>query len=175
MGIQWRIRYRLCYELALRYLILKAIILLCLLEFMLWKGWKTVKMCLYNVSARWTVNTDKFTLFVYCNFLVLLSTPVCSQNIHKQNVNKADETLTDYSFLSRYHYTKLKNYLKRRYRIRHWIPMFIGTPCITFSILRHQCGSSYTSSSLLGHPYFNHEREFSYINELRTLFNKNVD
>ena len=30
---------------------------------------------------------------------------------------------------SRYHYSKSKNYLKRRYRIRHWIPMFIGTPC----------------------------------------------
>ena len=49
---------------------------------------------------------------VYCNLLVLLSTTVCSQNINKQNVNKADETLTDYSFLSRYHYTKSKNYLK---------------------------------------------------------------
>ena len=35
-------------------------------------------------------------------------------------MNIADETLTDYSFLSRYHhYTKSKNYLKRRYRIRH--------------------------------------------------------
>ena len=45
-------------------------------------------------------------------------------------MNKADETLIDYSFLSRYHYTKSKNYLKRRYRIRHWIPMFIGTLCI---------------------------------------------
>jgi len=44
-------------------------------------------------------------------------------------VNIADETLPDYSFLSRYHYTKSKNYLKRRYRIRHRIPMFIGTPC----------------------------------------------
>ena len=33
MGIQWRIRYRLCYELPLQYLISKAIILLCLLEF----------------------------------------------------------------------------------------------------------------------------------------------
>ena len=32
------------------------------------------------------------------------------QSKHKQNVNIADETLTDYSFLSRYHYTKLKNY-----------------------------------------------------------------
>ena len=69
-------------------------------------------------------------MFVYCNFLVLLSTTVCSQNVNKQNVNIADETLTDYSFLSRYHYTKSKNYLKRRYRIRHWILMFIGTPCI---------------------------------------------
>ena len=67
-----------------------------------------------------------FTLFVYCNFLVLLSTTVCSQNINKQNVNIAD----DYSFLSRYHYTKSKNYLKRRYRIRHWMSIFFGTPCI---------------------------------------------
>ena len=41
------------------------------------------------------------------------------QNINKQNVNVADETLTDYSFLSRYLSTKSKNYLKRRYRIRH--------------------------------------------------------
>ena len=46
-------------------------------------------------------------------------TTLCSQNINKQNVNIEDETLTDYSFLSRYYYTKLKNYLKRRYRIRH--------------------------------------------------------
>ena len=56
---------------------------------------------------------------LYSNFPVLLSTTVCSQNINKQNVNIADETLTDYSFLSRYHHTKSKNYLKRRYRIRH--------------------------------------------------------
>ena len=52
--------------------------------------------------------TDKFTLFVYCNFLVLLSTTVCSQNKDNQIVNIADENLTDYSFLSRYHYSKLK-------------------------------------------------------------------
>ena len=44
--------------------------------------------------------TDKFTLFVYCNFLVLLSTTVYSQNIKKQNVNIADETLTDYTAFS---------------------------------------------------------------------------
>ena len=43
------------------------------------------------------------------------------QSKHKQiqSVNIADETLTVYSFLSRYHLTKSKNYLKRRYRIRH--------------------------------------------------------
>ena len=62
---------------------------------------------------------DKFTLFVYCHFLVLLCTTVCSQNINKQNVNIADQTLTDDNFLSRYHYTKSKNYLNRRYRIPH--------------------------------------------------------
>ena len=39
-----------------------------------------------------------FTLFVHCNFLVLLSTTVFSQNINKRNVNVADETLTDYGF-----------------------------------------------------------------------------
>ena len=65
------------------------------------------------------MKTEKFTVFVYCNFLVLLSTTVCSENINKQNVNIAGETLTDYSFLSWYHYTESKNYLKRRYRIRH--------------------------------------------------------
>ena len=37
-------------------------------------------------------------------------TIACSQNINKQNVNIADETLTDYSFFRRYHYTKSKNY-----------------------------------------------------------------
>ena len=35
---------------------------------------KYCRNCVYNVSARWTVKTHKFTLFVYCNFLVLLST-----------------------------------------------------------------------------------------------------
>ena len=90
---------------------------------------KTVNGCkdvsIMSPRARWTVKTDKFTLFVYCNFLVLLSTTVCSQNKHILNLT--DENLTYYSFLSRYH--KRKHYLKRRYWIRHWIPMFIGTPC----------------------------------------------
>ena len=41
------------------------------------------------------------------------------QSKHKQT---KCEILADYSFLGRYS-------LKRRYRIRHWIPMFIWTPC----------------------------------------------
>jgi len=110
-------------------------------------------MCLYNVSARWIVKTDKFILFVYCNFLVLLSTTVCSQNINKQNVNIADETPTDYSFLNRYHYTKPKNYLKRRYRIRHWIPMFIGTPCtLNKHFIQERKLNSSFRFSLKSHP-----------------------
>ena len=36
--------------------------------------------------------------FVYCNFLVLLGTTVCSQNINKEIVNIAEENLTDYVF-----------------------------------------------------------------------------
>ena len=47
------------------------------------------------------MNSDDGQVYsiVYWNFLVLLSTTVRSQNINKQNVNIADETLTDYSFL----------------------------------------------------------------------------
>ena len=46
------------------------------------------------------MKTGKFTLFVYCNFLVLLSTTICSQNITKQIINIADQNPTDNSFLS---------------------------------------------------------------------------
>ena len=91
---------------------------------------KTVNSC-KDVSIR-KMNSEDGQVYSVCNydFLVLRSTTVFSQNINKQIVNiaLADKTLADYSFLSRYHYTKSKNYLKRRYRIRHRIPMFIGTP-----------------------------------------------
>ena len=83
----------------------------------------------YNVSARWTVKTDKFTLFVYCNFLVLQSTTECSQ--HKQtkcvHIRRNSYRLQLSQWVSLY--TKSKNYLKRRYQICHSIPMFIKTPC----------------------------------------------
>ena len=56
---------------------------------------KTVNGCKdVSVMSLQTVKTDKFTLFVYCNFLVLLSiNRVCSQNLKKQMVNIADENL----------------------------------------------------------------------------------
>ena len=50
-------------------------------------------------DEQWRLKTDKFTLFVYFSFLVLLSTTVCSQNKNKQIVNIVDENLTDYAFL----------------------------------------------------------------------------
>ena len=106
------------------------------------------------------MKTDKFTLFVCCNFLVLLNTIVCSQNINKQNV--ADETLTDYSFLSWYHYTKSKDYLKRRYRIRHWISMFIGTPCSLGTQLCLQTELSLLKPTHLIYIFKNKLRTFSY-------------
>ena len=67
------------------------------------------------------MNLEDGQVYSVCilQFSCLLSTTVCSQKINKQIVNIADGTLTDYSFLSRYHYTKSKNYLKRQYRIRH--------------------------------------------------------
>ena len=97
-----------------------------------------------SLCTRWTVKTDKFTT-LHCLYSVifLFYSTVCSQNRNKPNLNLADETHTDYSFLSRYHFTKSKNYLKRRYRIRHWIPMFIGTPCIKQIVLTVACKSTY--------------------------------
>ena len=59
---------------------------------------KDVSKCLRKMNSE----DGQVYSVVYCNFLVLLSTTVCSQNIDKQNVNIADETLTDYSFLRRY-------------------------------------------------------------------------
>ena len=62
---------------------------------------KRVKDC-KDVS---TMSPQDEQCIVHCNFLVLLSTPLCGQNINKQNVNISDETFTDYSFLIRHHYT----------------------------------------------------------------------
>ena len=64
-------------------------------------------------------------------------------------MNIAVETLTDYRFLSRYHHTKSKNYLNKQYRIRHWIPMFSGTPCIII----FTCRNGYTNSLMTENDY----------------------
>ena len=54
------------------------------------------------------------------------------QSKHKQtNCKHSRRKSYRLHFLSRHHYTKSKNYLKRRYRV----PMFIGTPCILVYIL----------------------------------------
>ena len=82
---------------------------------------KTVNGCTdVSIMSIRKMNGEDGQVYSVCNydFLVLRSTTVFSQNINKQNVNVAGET-QDYSFLDRYHYTKSRNYLKRRYRIRH--------------------------------------------------------
>ena len=62
------------------------------------------------------MNTDKFTLSVYCNSCFTKYNRM--QSKHKQIVNIADENLTD-CILSRFHYTNSKNFFKRRCQIRH--------------------------------------------------------
>ena len=59
------------------------------------------------------------------------------QSKHKQT--KCENSRRNYySFLSRYHCTKSRNYLKRRYRIRHLIPMFIGMISKIFYCIMHK-------------------------------------
>ena len=83
---------------------------------------------LFKISAEWTVYFS-FTR----NLLILPSTfVICIEPKHNQTtlVSSSRRTiLRDYSFhISRHHYTK-SNLLQGRLRIRHWIPMFNGTPC----------------------------------------------
>ena len=114
MGIQWRIWCRLCHN----------IIMSARVYFM-----KRVKDC-EDVSIMSPQDEQWRRTSLLC-FSCFTKYNRMQSKHNKQNVNIADETLTNYSFLSRYHchYTKSKNYSKRQYRLRHWIPMFIGTPC----------------------------------------------
>ena len=48
------------------------------------------------------MNSEYGQVYSVC-ILQFPCTTACSQNINKQNVNMADGTLKDYSFLSRYH------------------------------------------------------------------------
>ena len=96
------------------------------------------------------MNSEDGQVYSVCMMYCFTKYNLCGQSINKQIVSIADENVTDHSFLSRYHYTKSKNYLKRRYRIRHWIPMFIGTTCIEhcWADSCHYYASSGTPSAL---------------------------
>ena len=55
------------------------------------------------------------------------------QSKHKQTkCEHSRQTLTDYSFLSRYHYSKLKNYLKDGIEFVTEFPCLLGHPVHTF-------------------------------------------
>ena len=130
MGIKWRFRYRLCCELALCYLIFNSdnIIMSARVYFM-----KRVKDSKYvSIMSSQDEQWRRISLLCLYTAIFCFTKYTLMQSKH---VNIADETLTDYSFLSRYHHTQSKNYLKRRYRIRHWIPMFIGKPCTIKNLL----------------------------------------
>ena len=65
---------------------------------------------------------------VYCVYILQFSCFTKYNRIqskHKQT-NIADETLTDYSFLSMYHYTKSKNYLKDDIEFVTEFPCLLG-------------------------------------------------
>ena len=80
---------------------------------------KRVKGCKDVSIMSPQVNSEEVYSVCILQFSCFTKYNLFSQNTKKQIVYIADENLTDYSFLSRYHYTKSKNYLKRRYRIRH--------------------------------------------------------
>ena len=59
------------------------------------------------------------SLLCILQFSCFLSTTVCSQNINKQNVNIADETLMDYSFLSHPGLTRVRGVRFLRFKVSH--------------------------------------------------------
>ena len=69
-----------------------------------------------------------FVIIIFRNLLLKLGWQINAANYIK-NQDDIQVVLHTVMFRALYHYTKSKHYLKRRYRIRHWIPMFIGTPC----------------------------------------------
>ena len=89
-------------------------------------GCKDPSVCLCKMDSEYgqvySVCILQFSYFTKYN-------RIRSQNINKEIVNIADENLSDYSLVSRYHYIKSKNYLKGRYRNRHPVPMFLETLC----------------------------------------------
>ena len=77
---------------------------------------RTVNDC-KDVSSLQEVQSRQTSLL--CLYTLIFLCALYSQNKNKQIVKMADENLSDYSCLSRYHYTKSKKYLKRQNRNRH--------------------------------------------------------
>ena len=67
----------------------------------------------------------------------MANTTVCNENINKQIVNIADETLTDYGFLNRYHFKLNKRIiLKDDIEFVTEFPCFLGHPVASFEMLK---------------------------------------
>ena len=73
------------------------------------------------------MNSEDGQVYSVCilQFSCFTNTTVCSQNINKQNVNIADETLTDYSF-------KSKNYCKDDIEFVTEFPCLLGHPVVNY-------------------------------------------
>jgi len=65
-------------------------------------GCKDVSICLCKMKSE-DRHVYSFRLLLFSCFIK--ENRMHGQNKNKQIINKADETLTDYRFLSRYHYT----------------------------------------------------------------------
>ena len=64
----------------------------------------------------------------------MANTTVCNENINKQIVNIADETLTDYGFLNRYHFKLNKRIiLKDDIEFVTEFPCFLGHPVYQYN------------------------------------------
>ena len=124
MGIQWRIRYRLCYELACLIPNFKSLNIIMSARIYFMKrviDWKDVLLPQDNSEDRQVYSVCILQFSCFTKYIRM-------QSKHKQtNCEHSRRKTLKECFLSRYHYTKSKNYFKRRCRIRHWIPMFIGT------------------------------------------------
>ena len=112
MGIQLQIQYRLWYELALLIPDFKShnIIMSARVYYI-----KTVNDCkdVILMLRKMKMNSEDGQVYSVCILYFLFVLLI----------------LQITAFLVGYHCTKSKNYLRRRYRICHWIPMFIVTPC----------------------------------------------
>ena len=84
------------------------------------------------------MNSKDEQVYSVCILQFSCFTTVCSQNINKQIRNITDENFRDYSFLSRYHYTKLKNYLKGDTEFFTEFPCLLGHPVVELRVQNYR-------------------------------------